>query len=710
MASSNDGTWLALAAALGLTAAATLKRRGSASRLGEQDGIDMLAFRDELGFRPAMSIPSRRHRGSTSQSQVLRQGRARANAGQMWSLLSERMYGSWVDMPSIATRETLQNSRDAINQAWRERKISKEGGRFEVDVLEDGAALEWRDNGIGMSEDVVYDKFLDLGETTKGAGGSGMGGFGIAKAVILGLSSTFRWELHTRDRRYVANGFSEPIRAYSAPFYQGTKLTVYDIDPKYRYFSLASGGYEDTSERLKVLLAANNLQSSRNQAGIKVFLNGTEIKPMFRGRGRLLGADLNWGPGTTATAKAYRRKEGSGATYVRLEGLYQYAVGFDTKVPFDLTIDLTTTITPREDNYPLTANRNQLSGPPAMALRSLRRDLTEDVISATMEKSTIEFFGEDEGDPQEVESNREVQGSLMASLLNDPDVARALARVKGGAERLRESQRELQERRLLRDAAEIQQSYSQGQTARPPSAQAPRNRVGVSQQRVAPQKRRRRTNPFAGIAVFKVNRKHFKGYRVRKYFDNPAKWFPMLTLWRLTCLLVLQELQQTAPAFHVGLLLDDDISAEYENDANIGRILFINPEWASTEIKAYKTQPLAIAAIFHAKACHEITHLLGKGSHDEAFVILREQVQDETIGLLYPLGTLVERILPAKAKRRRKAPSQTSTASLDLDSILNEADRRVNARGSANRNIHEVLLGKNPHDDCPGCRAFERRF
>lgn len=717
--SNTDGTWLALLATAGL-AAVGAARRGSRARLGEEDGIDLYAFRQELGFRPAMSIPS----GSRAEGAVLRQGRAKANVGAMWTLTSERMYGSWVDLPIIATRETLQNSRDAIDDAWRKGLLTKEGGRFDVWIRDEGRTLEWADNGVGMDEDTFYDKFMSLADTTKLTGGGG-GGFGLAKAVILAVASEYRWEMHTRDRRYVATGFDEPIRMYKAPFYQGTKLTIYDIDSKFDRWRIPGGGYVDLKDRLKVVLASNDLRSTkggtvegvkiRAHAGIRITLNGTEIRPMFRGRGRVLGAHLNWGRDTTARVKAYKRQHGGGATYVRLDGLYQFSQGFDTPVPFDVTVDLLTGLSPRNQGYPLTTSRNQLSGPPAEALRALRHDLTTDFLSATKEKSVIEVYEEDEGDLEEVEENRQTQADLLAALLADPDVVDALTRVEGGAEKLLAQEQKIQERRRRRDRVELaaQQSLPPGHPDRIEYPRAPSRApgraglAGIAQQRVEKKKRRRKTNPFAGIAVFKINKAQFKSAQTRKYFERPERWHPLIMLWRLSVMLVLQEVgRRRVPPFQVGLILDDDIGAEYEYDAKKSRhILYLNPEWAAAQMKAYKGKPLAIAAIFHAKACHEITHLFGQGSHDEGFVALMGSLMTQTAGLLYPLTTLVERLLRKSTRRPRRTRKEKSDL---FDRLLAQAQSATapwdSGRGAANRpGLHAQILGRDPHADCPQC-------
>lgn len=627
-------------------------RVGSRAKLGHEDGLNLQAFRRQLGLDPRFSIDD---------SAPVRQGKVRANVGRLWSLMAKDLYGAWSDMPIVATREALQNSRDAIDARWRRGSLEKDDGLFEVRV--DGSSITWSDNGVGMDEDTVFEKFLALAETTKQASGQSAGGFGIAKAVILGVSTTFRWELHTRNRRYVADGFNAPVKAYPAPFYQGTKLTVHDVDPKYG--SWWSGNRTlGLADRMKIMLASNDLRPSRSHARVRLLFDGTEIAPMFRHRGSAIGEDLSWGPSTSAVVKAYRRREGGGASYVRLDGLIQFAEGFEAVVPFDVTVDITTKLTPRDASYPLQASRNALSGPAYESYWAMRKTLTADVISA-VSKATVEVLEEDEGDPAEVDQNRSQLDGLVRGLLEDPDVVAGLALVKGGAKKLEEQQEQIQGRRARRRLAEQSSARQQTRAQRqreatrrrqaglpeapveqiaPPSSQGTMS--GARQQRVSGQKRRRRTNPFAGIAVFKINKAQYKGPQLRKYFEHPERWHPLIAMWRITCQLVLQELGQEAPSFQVGLILDEGKIAQYESGGGAGkRTIYINPEWVAAELRAYKGRPLAIAVGLHAKACHEITHLLGRGAHNEDFVALREQVAIQTVNLLYPLTTLVEHLL-----------------------------------------------------------------
>lgn len=95
------------------------------------------------------------------------------NMRQLLNVLSSSLYKG--DILSVATRELLQNSFDAV------KKVSDP--KIQVNFSGYERTLEFKDNGIGMSPDTVKDIFLTIGGTAK----EGLdetersGGFGIAK-------------------------------------------------------------------------------------------------------------------------------------------------------------------------------------------------------------------------------------------------------------------------------------------------------------------------------------------------------------------------------------------------------------------------------------------------------------------------------------------------------------------------------------------------
>ena len=247
-------------------------------------------------------------------------GRPGANAAVMWRYFTTSVYQSG-DLPVLATREALQNGVDAIRAAVKARKTRSGQGRFAVTWDAERRALTWEDNGVGMDTPTILSKFLALGESGKSSAGDSdeaVGGFGVAKAVILGTSTTFRWELHTRDNLAVSQGSGQDVEVFDAPPLSGTRITIFDVADEFdQTWDYARQDYVGLEDRLRELLAANDLR------GVTLVLNGQEVRPMFSRRGgSRVSLSGSWGTNTTAEVKAYRRPPGDrqGAYYVRLGG------------------------------------------------------------------------------------------------------------------------------------------------------------------------------------------------------------------------------------------------------------------------------------------------------------------------------------------------------------------------------------------------------
>lgn len=117
------------------------------------------------------------------------------------------------DWPEKWWREAIQNSVDAG------------ATNIECAVTEnpDGTwTASMTDNGGGMTEDVLINKFLMLGGTTKVGTGGTSGGFGKAKELL--ILPWITWDVHTRDRLVTGSGIDYVIE--DAPKIQGTKILV----------------------------------------------------------------------------------------------------------------------------------------------------------------------------------------------------------------------------------------------------------------------------------------------------------------------------------------------------------------------------------------------------------------------------------------------------------------------------------------------------
>ena len=594
------------------------------------------------------------------------------NAREIWGILSAQLYGSSIDAPVLATREALQNARDAIDKAWKLGQISQDGGRFEVEVSGDGRTMTWRDNGTGMTPEIFYDKFLDLGSTTKEAGGGSAGGFGIAKASIFGLSKTFRWKLRTQDRTYEGHGFDDVPSEEVSPWLQGTELTIFDIDgAKYAYHRGDDlfGNYTYLEARLKTLLAANTLNPTARHAGIRLFLNGEEIGPYFRGRGRVLLDDIEVTPGVFVTMKAYPEQR-SARLYARLDGLAQFSSEIHS-VPYNLVVDLKSKLSPRHEGYPLPADRNRFTPGLNRYFEKIVGDLQEQQRSGreTEEKPNETQVGLDQGDLVDVMAALKESKARVEETLHSPGVVERMKFIEGGADILRSLQQEVWD--LDRKISEIrdqiqadrearaeaqrarraeQQRHPYAPPARAPEKPASTKSVGPDLGRIRPKskppkapKALKRVNPFLGYATLKINRKDFPEKRIRKYFLQAGRYQSMALAWRIALQLILKQANKSLH-FDIGLVFDTKTFALAER--NRSKItLYLNPEWMDTTLKAYAGRPLNIAAILHAKACHELAHALGEWHHDSDFAILRESLADESISALYPLSAVVQELL-----------------------------------------------------------------
>ena len=359
-------------------------------------------------------------------------GRPGANASVLWKYFTQAIYTSG-DLPALATREGLQNGIDAVLAAIRAKKISAADGRFDVTWKARARALVLEDNGIGMDVDTILTRFLTIGETGKGDAADSSeaaGGFGVAKAVILGASSTFRWMMDTRNNHVTCQGPDSEVAVFEAeqPL-AGTRLTIFDVADEFdETWDRARQEWVPIEDRLHELLAANDLPK------ITIALNGRVVKPMFSRRGgSRVRVDGSWGPGTTARVKAYRRPPGDrrGAYYIRLGGLFQFRVPAQrTGLKADVVIDLVTTVRPGESGYPLNAARDALQDKARWAFQ----DLVDEV---EKENESVGRSDEDEVLDPESEHAAEREGarelaSLTEQAFADPKLQAALADAAGG--------------------------------------------------------------------------------------------------------------------------------------------------------------------------------------------------------------------------------------------------------------------------------------
>lgn len=618
-------------------------------------------------------------------------GQITANVGVIWKHFTTSVYEGG-DLPAIATREALQNSVDAIRAAVRARQIGQGEGRFAVTWDPAARSLTWEDNGIGMDAATIQAKFLSLGDSGKressGSSDEAAGGFGVAKAVILGVASEFRWELHTRDNlaRPSAGG-AVPID--DAPLRQGTRITVYDVGSDFdSWFDHARSEWVDLKDRLRLVLGACDLP------GIALSLNGEPVEPFFNRRGGSRIQAGSFGEGTTATVKGYRRSDRGGAYWIRLGGLYQFHAGTHRgRLPADIVIDLSTSIRPGERGYPLTASRTRLQGAADHAFDDLAREVEKESESAgraeeyeTYNPETAsdedpaaaevrdgfaaalsdldvrasfaeaeqltgklwEMLGREQLTPAPIDSaapkgSRIDQETINTDAPADP-VHQAVTRLQGGTGSVEAVQV------ALADAAE-QAMAPGGAGLISIVAQVVRAEAAVA--KAAPAQAQRLRNPFGRFAGLRISKRNYDRDRARRFKRNFAAWVPYLVLWDVVLRMVAQ-VGKIRDRFYPGFVLDDSVGGLAAKGT--ATVVYIHPDRFKSHVKEFAQKPSAIAYYLHALACHELAHVeagLGEG-HGEEYVAKRENLGETTASLLDPIEEAVVQIL----KLSRKAPSE----------------------------------------------------
>lgn len=372
----------------------------------------------------------------------LGQGSLTVNARRMWQMATRDLYKT-DDLVSLAVREALQNATDGVRRALRKGLLSPGEGMFAVSwqPLGNGTGvLEFVDNGVGMPEEILVGKFLELGSTGKSEEDSGedAGGFGMAKAVILGASPTFHWEIHTQNRVVQSLPNSVKYEMFEADSYrQGVRLTLYDIPDQ----TLSGGMFPDylgVAERVRRVLAWSHVPD------IRLTLDGIEVPSEFpfRRGSRLSYPEVTWGDGVTVNIKGYKRLDTNGSILVRLKGLLQFVTYGVAGLSSDIVLDMETTLRPGKPGYPLPPSRDSLRGAADWGLYALRKVLQQENKSGDDEREYDDLLP-DASTPQE-RAGAQAFADELASALDDPEIRALLAEMATETNRIQEEGKAVQ--------------------------------------------------------------------------------------------------------------------------------------------------------------------------------------------------------------------------------------------------------------------------
>ena len=682
-----------------------------------------------------------------------------AEADVLWSHFTTSTYKSG-DLIALATREALQNGVDAINAASRRGQIKRGEGNFSVtyevtDYGNDTGWVSWEDNGVGMDFSILK-KFLSLGASgkrteeqsdaqlsmevkrytrppgdkrgtyvfrlnglwqfTTGAKygkldkdyvfdyktTGNVGGFGVAKAVILGVSPDLDWEIHTRNLYAKGAAMGEQMRVEEISTRRGTKLTVRGIDLSSR-FDYEVGEWMDIHERLKRVLAFNSLPH------INLYLNGETITPYFSGkRGSVVPHYGNWGdsavPGTTGYPFQSSRDgltprvEQSFLTFAQDVEKDETPVRsvedeiYDPGVHQDLTWkqreqrdSLEEEMAKALETPEIQAGLNRAgtavqayakaqqkgwrgedkreaeSASPGIKPRAVEKTIQDRIVDTGATELTeivlvpVEEVAEKLLDA--LDKQDRVAGSQSGVEIVTGDVRATLEKVRDTGEIGSEDVANLGE--VLEKVGEQAVELGGGGIAQIASVQTAVTDIiekaeaenSYTETVIQSSKTDQRFNPFgtmAGLWISKngflnANGKYDSG-RASRFKKGYTKWLPYLMLWDST-LRLLANRTGIRNAFKPGFVLDNGLLGLYTKLESGTRVVYINPFRFKDAAKVYKNDPLALAVFVVNVAVHELAHMQTgtkhtdpEGSHGQEWAIERED-----------MGTLAGPFLPVIA-------------------------------------------------------------
>lgn len=243
------------------------------------------------------------------------------------------------DWRAAWVREIAQNSIDA--------------GSRRLSIITDGAKLVAENDGPPMSEDVLLNKFLCLGGTTKNFENS-VGGFGIAKTVLCLAHPRYKIETGAQ----VISGSGGEFEFTTGEFFAGTRTTVW----------LA----EDQADTIADCVRKFAMECQWKGG---LYLNGEHLETNLKKGARR--RDFDW-------AVVYTNGSFSNRLIVRIDGMPMFSrwINSDRCVVIEVN---------RSSGEVLTSNRDGLTYDYQRKLNSFIDELTVDKVSALRDEPVTTY-------------------------------------------------------------------------------------------------------------------------------------------------------------------------------------------------------------------------------------------------------------------------------------------------------------------------------
>lgn len=512
----------------------------------------------------------------------------------------------------LAVRECLQNSSDAIFRRIAKKEITK--GQFKVTYDSGSGTMVIEDNGGGMDANTLQEKFLTLFRSGKSeeTEGDSIGGFGVAKAYILGIVDftkpgagvTMRSQDYECSTKETSEDGTFPIH-YGQEFLPGFRLEFSGIDP-------GAWGWSDFTDQM-----ANMLNYSDFGGKVDIIVNG-DTKDVGKGMARIQKQpirDAGLPDGVVADAympkKEIRSGKGSNSyVFVRIRSpKYGYSlyhtsdwVSNSTKCKHDVLLDVACTVRPKHPDYPFNLARLETKGALKTVVNHLGQQLAVDETSMVRDPDTeTEYYTREGRESGEKPTSYDEAEAVMESSSELREVAEGLS--------------ELRER--LVDNGSRGGGGGTGEFAEPEA-----NVRGTWTDKTAGAGQSPIGTPFIIQRV--------KKSKSDKYFKMTAKHLKELMAWEMASRIICKELvrarilgAEVGSDWHPGFTLDDEVMAcnasthlpdeladSYGVQSNRnGRFLLLNPFFVTPKLDAMRT-PEQQADALSALAQHEIAHFL----------------------------------------------------------------------------------------------------
>jgi transcriptional regulator with XRE-family HTH domain len=303
------------------------------------------------------------------------------NKQQLIALLGSSMYNKPIGL--VAIKELLQNSFDAVKAAQNTQGLGT--GTIDIEIDSDDRTITVRDDGVGMTPEIVKQAFLNIGGTNKEGLSTAerSGGLGLAKVQFL-LGSEFirvktvrngiKTEIEASNTQLYNDDFE--IKTSSTSEENGTTVSI--KIPK-SYVTLEGvtkniGFPTDVYYNIPLLLRNNEILNKPLIGDVNVVLTltkrgqtNTDIVPIGKNITNLpplfTRATFNWGE---ADVYISENKVENPKHYILSAGLYQFQKYFSIRsfetVPYDIVINIKPSVPSNSEQYPFNNQRENFKG------------------------------------------------------------------------------------------------------------------------------------------------------------------------------------------------------------------------------------------------------------------------------------------------------------------------------------------------------------